>query len=1092
MSNIIRLLTASLLCILLFHPLKAQYLSGYANEINGETIRYECQQPDADSALLVRSEQEDKFIEWTSMPVPSDFDEDYVEFIWIAGIDVNAEDNHEFNMFINNELQFTFRNPLDTLNKTWDLEGENGIKLHFKGIMFDKYGDLFGYMFLKVPKSIYQLGKSIKIIVSGETAHSRSWFMIFKYRAIPGVRFIEEQAIVKTEEGDYQLVRVDVLHFDEPGQIDIRIGFINESFPLKLGFNLFRIKVPTVEKATDFETVTRLNKKIYSEEVITIHPVIQRTIYLLPHSHNDIGYTHVQEEVEQIQWQNLRNAIRYANKTKDYPKGSQFKWNVEVMWAVDSYLKQASEQEKKKFIEAVQNGRIELDGFYANILTGICQPEELYRMMQSAKEVGEMCNVNVKSAMISDIPGYTWGIVPVMAQNGIKYFSIGTNTFHRIGNIIEAWGDKPFYWESASGEEKVLCWLHGRGYSDFHTGLAYTKLRNKLKEQLIFDYMNELCDNSYPYDIVTMRYNIGSDNGPPDPYLADIVRAWNKKYISPKIIISTVGESFGLFEAKFGEDLPVVKGDFTGYWEDGAGSSARETAKNRKSAERLTQAETLWALNNQQPFPYDRFNEAWQYVLLYSEHTWGSWNSISEPDAEFTLQQWITKKSFAEAAEKQSQQLMTEAIPVDMAETVSSIDIYNSNSWERTDLVTIPKSYYLRGDKIKDKSGQFIQSQRLTTGELVFIAEAVPAFGAKRFYFEKRKKRRPQTGETDDQIYLHNHIQIDFAEETGAIDKLEFRDYPFNFASIDNFYGLNDYYYVEGRMPDSPQSNKKPDMRIKENGPIVKSYIIKSDAPGCENLTREIQIIKGINRIDIINSLDKKDIRIQEGVHFVFPFNVPDGKVRISNAWNYYQPEVEQLPGSNKNFFSANRWVDISNENYGATWVSVDAPLIELDHITMDEIDYGWVKEVAQTQTIISYVMNNYWETNYKASQSGEVTFKYSIYPHRVFDPVQSEKWGIEQCQPLIPIASSRFKPVFKPSFDFISVNTIITSIKPVGEKALLLRLYNPSAENDFVGFKMNKESRNIYLAGTFGKIIKQVNKKIEISAHGIVNIVIK
>ena len=108
--------------------------------------------------------------------------------------------------------------------------------------------------------------------------------------------------------------------------------------------------------------------------------------------------------------------------------------------------------------------------------------------------------------------------------------------------------------------------------------------------------MNELCDNSYPYDIVTMRYNIGSDNGPPDPYLADIVRAWNKKYISPKIIISTVGESFGLFEAKFGEDLPVVKGDFTGYWEDGAGSSARETAKNRKSAERLTQAETLWAL----------------------------------------------------------------------------------------------------------------------------------------------------------------------------------------------------------------------------------------------------------------------------------------------------------------------------------------------------------------------------------------------------------------------------------------------------------------------------------------------------------------
>ena len=928
--------------------------------------------------------------------------------------------------------------------------------------------------------------------MTGETADSRSWFMIFKYQTIPGVKFIEEQAIVKGEDRDYQLVRVDVLHFDKPGKIDIRIGYINESFPLELGFNLFRIKIPRVEKTTKFETVTRLNDKIYSEEVITINPVTQKTIYLLPHSHNDIGYTHVQEEVEQIQWQNLRDAIKYSKNNRHYPKGSQFKWNVEVMWAVDSYLKNASEQDKKEFIEAVQNGWIELNALYANILTGLCRPEELYRMLQSAREVGELCNVEVNSAMISDIPGYTWSLVPVMAQSGVKYFSIGTNTFHRIGNIIEAWGDKPFYWESASGEENVLCWLHGKGYSDFHTGLAYTKLRNKLKEQLIFDYMNELRDKQYPYDIVTMRYNIGSDNGPPDPYLSDIVKSWNEKYISPKIIISTVGESFELFEEKYGDGLPIVKGDFTGYWEDGAGSSAKETAMNRASAERLSQAETFWALRNPQLFPEDSFDEAWQNVLLYSEHTWGSWNSISEPHSEFTLQQWETKKSFAETADKQSKQLLDEVIPMDMAETVTSIDVFNSNSWERTDLVILPENYYLRGDRIKDDSDNFIQSQRLTTGELAFIVEHVPALGAKRLYFEKSEKREPQTGETNDQFYIQNHINIGFAEETGAIDKLEFRDYPFNFASSENFYGLNDYYYVEGRMPEYPQSNSKPDMRIKENGPIVKSYIIKSDAPGCESLTREIRTINGINRIDIINTVDKSDILSPEGVHFVFPFNVPDGNVRISNAWNYYQPEIEQLSGSNKNFFSVNRWVDVSNDNYGITWVSVDAPLIELDRITMDEIDYGWVKNVPETQTIISYIMNNYWETNYKASQSGKVIFKYSIYPHREFDPVQSEKWGIEQCQPLIPIASSRSEPVFKSDFVFNSNTVIITSIKPISEKALLLRLYNPSMKNDMVGFEWQNGSRKIYICDPNGNSSKASKDTIEIPAFGIVHILFK
>lgn len=1092
MNNISRLLSICVFFLLFLHNTQAQYLSGYSQEIKGETIRYECQQPDADSALLVRSVHEHKYIEWTSSPVPENFDEEYVEFIWIAGIDVNADNNHEFKMFINDEHQFTFRNPLDTLNMDWNLEGENGIKLHFKGIMFDKYGDLFGYMFLKIPKSVYIQGESVRLKVTGETADSRSWFMIFKYHAIPGVKFIEEQAIIKGDNQDYQLVRVDVLHFDKPGQIDIRIGYINESFPLELGFNLFRIKVPVVQKATEFETETRLNDETYSAEVITINPVIRRTIYLLPHSHTDIGYTHVQEEVEQIQWQNIRDAIKYSDRTKNYPEGSQFKWNVEVMWAVDSYLKQASEDEKIIFIEAVQKGWIELDALYANILTGICSPEELYQMMHSAHKVGELCEVEVKSAMISDIPGYTWGLVPVMAQSGVKYFSIGTNTFHRIGNIIEAWGDKPFYWESASGKEKVLCWLHGRGYSDFHTGLAYTKLRNKLKEQLIFDYMNELRDNQYPYDIVTMRYNIGSDNGPPDPYLADIVKSWNNKYKSPKIIISTVGESFSLFEERFGKDLPIVQGDFTGYWEDGSGSSARETAMNRVSAERLTQAQTIWALHNQKEFPADKFDQAWQNVLLYSEHTWGSWNAISEPFAEFTLQQWETKKSFAEKAHKQSKQLLDEAIPMDMAETVTSIDVYNSNSWERTELVSIPKSYYLRGEQIKDESGQLIQSQRLTSGELVFIAEAIPAFGAKRYYFEKSKKRDPQDGETDDQFFLHNHVDVDFAEETGAINKLEFRDYPFNFVSVEDYYGLNDFYYVDGRMPDNPQSSNKPDIRIKENGPIVKSYVISSDAPGCDHLSREIRIIKGINRIDIENTIDKKDILSPEGVHFAFPFNVPDGKIRISNAWNYYRPEEDQLSGSNKNFFSANKWVDISNENYGITWVTQDAPLIELGEITMDEIDYGWVQEVPETQTIFSYVMNNYWETNYKASQSGEVSFRYSIYPHRDFNPVQAEKWGIEKCQPLIPVASSRSQTVLEADFVFDSENTIITSIKPIDEKGLLLRLYNPSTGNDMVEFDWNTESKKVYISDPWGNNIEASQDKFEISTHGIVHIVIK
>ena len=35
--------------------------------------------------------------------------------------------------------------------------------------------------------------------------------------------------------------------------------------------------------------------------------------------------------------------------------------------------------------------------------------------------------------MISDVPGYTWGLVPVLAQSGIKYFSWGPNPNDHLG-----------------------------------------------------------------------------------------------------------------------------------------------------------------------------------------------------------------------------------------------------------------------------------------------------------------------------------------------------------------------------------------------------------------------------------------------------------------------------------------------------------------------------------------------------------------------------------------------------------------------------------------------------------------------------------
>jgi hypothetical protein len=1071
---------------------QAQYISGYLKDVKGEILRYECQQPDADSSLLVRSLNKEKFIEWETAPIPPEFQGNSVKFVWIAGIDVNPDDPHIFNLFVNNKKLFSFSSPLDTVVKEWTQTAPNGMELSFKSTLVDKYGDLFGYMFLKIPNKLKKQGKSFKIKVVGESAGSRTWFMIFRYVAKQGAKIRQEKAVVKNDGKQFQSLRVDILHFGEPTTANVTIGEHNTSLPVSLGLNIEYVEIPVVSKNETYNAEIIMNDSILLKKVINVKPVKHYDIYLLPHSHVDIGYTQVQSEVEKTQKENITKAIEIAEKSSKLPAEAQFRWNTEVMWPVECYLKNATEEEKETFINAVQKGWIELDGIYANLLTELCRPEELYRAFEYGKEVGEVCDVEIKSAMMSDIPGTTWGIIPVMAQNGIKYFSIGTNTFERIGDIIEKLGDKPFYWQSPSGEEKVLCWVHGKGYSEFHTGLGYGKMYNTLKEQRIMKYIDELETNHYPYDMVVMRYNIGSDNGPPDENLPDIVKKWNEKFVTPTLHISTVSESFSKFEKMYGSRLPVLKGELTGYWEDGSGSTAKETALNLASSERLVQSEILYTMLDPENYPKEKFDSAWRNVLLFTEHTWGAWNSVSEPEDKFVRQQWKTKQSFALEADRQSRALLKDAVKPDMAETIRIIDVYNTSSWKRTDLVTIPKEYYLSESGVRDRVGNIYLSQRLTSGEFVFLAEDVPALAAKRFYiFDNTNSLTQKENMFSETKFENSLVRFDINNQSGNITFLRFKNVPFNSSNLVT--GLNSYLYVLGRNPQSYSKNGIPFTDIKESGPLVFSYLIESDAPGCNSLTREVRVIDKIQRLDIINTIDKKDILDPEGAYFQFPYKLPGGILNLGLAWGHYQPDKDQLPGSNKNFFTIQRWADISNEQFGITFTVKEAPIIEIGRLTTDANEVGWIKEVPESTTLFSYVMNNYWGTNYKASQSGKVSFSYSIYPHNEFDPVFAEKCGIEQNQPLIAVPASESKPVLKQLFTLTNNNVIVTLLKPVDDgNGILVRLYNPGNEVETVSFNFSLDKRKVYLSDPYGENRRKVKNEFVIPPLGIRTVVIR
>jgi len=1025
------------------------WLKGYTDDIHGEVLTYHAPHPEVTTSLLIRNQDSTKYIAWYMDRVPENTDTKEFTFVWMFGIDVN-ESSYQYRLYLDNQYLLSFRNPRDTMTKKWSITAKGGAKLEFNASLVDKYGDLMGYAFLTIPARMLKEGKRPEVRISATSSKNPCWYMTHRYAMNSSLLVKQMPAIMNTEEGERFVLRFDIHHFGEQCPARIKIGeYINE-IPIKMGVNYTYL--PVQAKVGDL--IKDISVEINGNETpippISITPVVPITLYLLHHSHSDIGYTHHQTVVEKMHHDFFREAVELSDNTANNPEGSRFKWNVEVCWAVESYLEECSPEEKENFIRVVRQGGIGLDGLWTNQLTGICTPEELIQLVQRSSRLAEECGTELRSAMITDIPGYTWSLVPVMAKSGIRYFSPGTNTFHRIGDIKDTWGDKPFYWVSKSQQDSVLTWFPARGYSWFHTGLGSGEPKNLLTEEPIFEYVDELKRESFPYDMSIIRYNIGSDNGPPHKALPDIVKSWNEHYITPKLNIATTAEAFEIFENKYGDNLPSFAGDLSPYWEDGASSSAKETAIVNDAAERLVQAQALWVLSGNKDYPFDQIKEAWKNILLFDEHTWGSWNSISAPLDTFTINQWKTKQAFAFAADSISREVLEEAttwISMHPDKEETAFDIWNTHSWPVTDVVYLPLPENAGNVYVTDINGSRLKKQYMSDGSLAVLVKDVPPLAAYRLIVKKEMH-------LVNPLPLRSPINLNIEEETGSINLLSFNSFDGNFADTSSLYGLNEYIYVEGRDPSNKQFASNARVTQQETGDLVKTYRIESDAPGTEGLVREVSILIEQDRIDITNTLLKSEVYEPEGVHFAFPFNVPGGDVRLNLAWDWYLAGEEQLPGSNFNYNTISRWVDVSNENQGVCMVSQDAPLVELEDISMDVLSYGEKDGQGSTQTLYSYVMNNYWETNYLAAQPGEVSFRYSLFPHEGFDPVFNMKRSLELTQPLIVVPASTNPGLPVSLINIDNQNVLLTAIIPGEDNSyFLLRAYNPTDTDQEVHF---------------------------------------
>lgn len=909
--------------------------------------------------------------------------------------------------------------------------------------------------------------------------------------------------IDRRDGGLVQSMRVIVDHpYTEPLDAVLKVeGQPPLPIHLKPGRQSFDITVLAPKKETALRLAVDLAAVAVAERRVILKPARHLTVYILPHSHTDIGYTEIQTEIEDKQVNNLLLGMQYARDTAGYPANARFIWNVEVLWAADLFLRRLGAAEQEAFLSAMKNGQIALDGMYLNELTGLCRPEELVRLFRFATQLRERTGAALDSAMISDVPGCTWGTVTAMAQAGIRYFSVAPNYFDRIGDILVQWENKPFWWIGPDGHSKVLVWIPFWGYAMSHR-------YRQMSPQLVEDFCSGLDKRNYPYDIAYVRWAGHGDNAAPDMAICDFVKEWNEAHVWPQFVISSTSAAFHAFEKRYGGQLPEARGDWTPYWEDGAGSSALETALNRASSDRLVQAEALWAMQRPGEYPLEDFRQAWTDVLLYSEHTWGAWCSVSEPARRETREQWAIKQSYAISADRRTRDLLSRALGREQnAAAGAAIDVFNTTSWSRMEVVRVPKYLAEDRDAVFNEDGSPVPSQRLRNGELVFIAKDITPLAAKRFML-RRVGTNPVIGSRSvvqaSSASLGNGIvQVCLNQKTGGITELRAAGIDDNFADTTDGQALNDYLYLIGDNVAELQHNGPVSIRVGETGPLVASLIIESGAPGCHKLTREIRLASGADFIEVINVVDKKRLEAssyhakegKESINFSFPFRIPDGEVRLDVPFGVIRPDTDQIPSACKNWFTIGRWADVANAEFGITWVTLDAPLVQVGGITATLLNSQtnpdvWRKRVGPTQRLDCWAMNNHWGTNYRAYQEGLTVFRFILRPHRgPTDPAEATRFATGFSQPLLVTGARGVKPRSQSLLRVTPADVVVSGLKPCDDgHAVIVRLFNASTrEQSALVEWLGPEAQSIHFTDTGEQAGNRVAGAIKMAGNGLV-----
>jgi len=309
------------------------------------------------------------------------------------------------------------------------------------------------------------------------------------------------------------------------------------------------------------------------------------SVNLLFKTHLDLGFTDSASAVmEQYRKQFIPEAIRVARALRESDAEARMIWTT-GSWLIWQYLEQTGGRARADMEQAILDGDIVWHGLPFTTHTELLDRNLMRFGLDISARLDRRFGKRTTGAKMTDVPGHTIGMVPLLAEAGIRMLHLGVNAASSPPDVPSR-----FIWRHPDGSEVIV---------------IYDK----------DDYGGEMVLGSRLFKFIHTHDNLGpsSEKGVRKAF-RDARNTHHPDRILPATL-NTMAEA--ALECR--GDLPVVDQEIGDSWIHGTGTDPWKTSRFR-ALTRLIEPMKRW-----ESFPGKEavIAEVENNLLCVSEHTWG-------------------------------------------------------------------------------------------------------------------------------------------------------------------------------------------------------------------------------------------------------------------------------------------------------------------------------------------------------------------------------------------------------------------------------------------------------------------------------------